>query len=33
VDCYDNDLMFGSEVPWDETRTKRVLAIMLASEY
>ena len=33
VYCYDNDLMFGSEAPWDETRTKRVLTIMLASEY
>ncbi len=33
VDCYDNDLMFGSEAPWDESRTRRVLTIMLASEY
>ena len=33
IDYYDNEYKFGSEVPWDETNTKRVLTVMLASEY
>ncbi len=33
VDCYDNALTFGSEAPWDEAQTKRVLTVMLANEY
>lgn len=33
VDYYDNSLSFGSDAPWDAQRTKRVLTIMLASEY
>ncbi len=32
-DYYDNQLEFGSEAPWDATQTKRVLTILLASEY
>ncbi|MFC4194983.1 DUF3768 domain-containing protein [Novosphingobium lubricantis] len=30
---YDNALEFGSEAPWDDAKTKRVMTIMLASEY
>lgn len=33
MDCYDTSLTFGSEAPWDDTQTQRVLTIMLASEY
>ncbi len=33
VDYYDQSLTFGSDAPWNAERTKRVLTIMLASEY
>lgn len=33
IDCYDENLEFGSEDPADPARTRRVLTLMLASEY
>lgn len=33
IDYYDPSLMFGSDDPVDPTKTRRVLTIMLATEY
>lgn len=33
IDYYDNALEFGSDAPWDDAKTTRVMTIMLASEY
>ena len=33
IDAYDRELRFGSEDPADPAMTRRVLTIMLASEY
>lgn len=33
IDCYDPNLEFGSADPTDESKTRRVLTIMLAEEY
>jgi hypothetical protein len=33
IDAYDRELRFGSEAPADLAMTRRVLTIMLASEY
>ncbi len=33
IDCYDPSLRFGSDDPLDPAKTRRVLTLMLASDY
>lgn len=33
IDCYDTEYQYGSADPADPTKTRRVLTVMLASEY
>ena len=33
IDAYDQNLEYGSDDPADDTKTRRVLTIMLAAEY
>ena len=33
IDCYDREYRFGSDDPSDPAQTRRVLTVMLASEY
>ena len=33
IDCYDHNMEFGSEEPWNPAATVRVLAIMERTEY
>jgi hypothetical protein len=33
IDCYDREMIHGSEDPADQAKTTRVLTIMLANEY
>lgn len=35
IDYYEkgSEFMFGAETPWDESKTDRVLTLMMASDY